>query len=111
MAFAKANTGLFVIFRYGTYQTYPRLFFRYPLLVVGGDYRTRTCTGVRLDGLANRSDTITASLRVAEVEGLEPSGPCGLRFSGPLRYQLRFTLPYVVNSSQVGLCEGVYITL
>jgi hypothetical protein len=29
MAYAKANTGLFVIFRYGTYKTYPRLFFRY----------------------------------------------------------------------------------
>ena len=30
MAFAKANTGLFVIFRYGTHKTHPRLFFRYP---------------------------------------------------------------------------------
>jgi hypothetical protein len=34
MAYAKANTGLFVIFRYGTYKTYPRLFSGTPLFLI-----------------------------------------------------------------------------
>lgn len=31
---------------------------------------------------------------LAPAEGLEPSCPCGRRFSGPLRYQFRYKLAY-----------------